>query len=119
MSKKNGFKHKQLDIRIKLGISLLVGLLVFFYTKSDAFNTWSTQLSDPIYQTESVSTLPISIVRIDEKTMAAINQPGTWSRQVYADILNKLNYSDEYHPAVIVFDLMFTGYKDERRCCPG
>ena len=112
MSKKNGFKHKQLDIRIKLGISLLVGLLVFFYTKSDAFNTWSTQLSDPIYQTESVSTLPISIVRIDEKTMAAINQPGTWSRQVYADILNKLNYSDEYHPAVIVFDLMFTGYKD-------
>ena len=112
MSKRNGFKHKQLDIRIKIGISLMLGIIVFLLTSTKMFDTVSTQLSTTIYNKESVSTLPISIIRIDEPTLSAMNQPGTWSRQVYADILNKLNYSDEYHPAVIVFDIMFTGYKD-------
>ena len=114
MSKRNGFKHKQLDIRIKIGISLMVGLFVFLITANQSAFSLNEQISDGwLYQSESVSTLPISIVRIDEKTLKAIGQPSGWSRQVYADLVNKLNQSDEVHPAVIAFDLLFTGYKDQ------
>lgn len=113
MSKKNGFKHKQLDIRIKLGISLLVGLFVFLITFNQIFSTASTMFSDWIYQSESVNALPVSIIRIDEETLDAIGQPITWSRQVYADILNALNRSEDVRPAAIVFDILFTGPYDE------
>ena len=91
MSKKNGFKHKQLDIRIKIGISLMVGLFVFLITLYQTFGTASTMFSDWVYQSESVNALPVSIIRIDEETLNAMGQHTTWSRQVYADILNALN----------------------------
>lgn len=113
MSKKNGFKHKQLDIRIKIGISLLVGLLVFLITYYQVFYDTSTRFSDGVYQSESVNALPVTIIRIDEETLNAIGQPTTWSRQVYADIVNALNRSEDVRPAAIVFDILFTGYKDE------
>ena len=114
MSKKNGFKHKQLDIRIKIGISLLVGLLVFLMTYNQMFSTVNTMFSDKVYQSESVNALPVSIIRIDEETLNAIGQPTTWSRQVYADILNALNRSEDVRPAAIAFDILFTGaYYDE------
>ena len=113
MSKRNGFKHKQLDIRIKIGISLMVGLFVFLITFYQRFRTASTMFSDWVYQSESVNALPVSIIRIDEETLNAMGQHTTWSRQVYADILNALNRSEDVRPAAIVFDILFTGPYDE------
>lgn len=113
MSKRNGFKHKQLDIRIKIGISLLAGLLAFLITIGQIFGTASILFSDWIYQSESVNALPVSIIRIDEETLNAMGQPTTWSRQTYADILNALNRSEDVRPAAIVFDILFTGQYDK------
>ena len=92
-----GRKRPTPNIKICIGISLLVAVLVF--------------ITDTVYQTESVSTLPISIVQIDEKTIQEYGQPSTWSRELYAKMIDKLNTA-EHRPAVIVFDIMFTGHKD-------
>lgn len=111
MAQKKGFKHKKIDIRIKLGVSLIIGLCVFcIMLPPRPFSTFNNQLTNTIYQSESVSDLPITVVRIDEKTLNALGQPSEWSRQVYADLVEILDGS-ENPPAVIVFDLLFTGYK--------
>lgn len=108
-----GRKRPTPSIKVCIGISVLVAILVFIVTwRNRLLNTLNTQFSDTVYQTESVSTLPISIVRIDEKTIQAYGQPSTWDRAIYARLLNKLN-SGEHRPAVIAFDIMFTGTKDE------
>jgi len=114
MSKKNGFKHKQLDIRIKIGISLMAGLLAFLITFSGLMSEPNTLFSNWVYQSTSVSTLPITILGIDEKTMEEIGQPTTWSRQVYADLLNMLNVSEDHRPAVIAFDMLYTNYYNDK-----
>ena len=107
-----GRKRPTPNIKICIGISLLVAVLVFIITKrNNLLNTLNTQFTDTVYQTESVSTLPISIVQIDEKTIQEYGQPSTWSRELYAKMIEKLN-TDEHRPAVIVFDIMFTGHKD-------
>ena len=109
----SGRRHPMPGIKLRLIISLAVAACVFLFTNSGAFNTFDVQLSDRIYQSESVNSLPITIVRIDEKTLTAMqSQPSEWSRQVYADLLDKLNES-ERRPAVIAFDLMFTGHKSD------
>ena len=72
MAQKKGFKHKKVDIRIKLGVSILVGICVFLLVRPPRpFGTLDEQLSNFIYQSESVSTLPITIVKIDEETLNA------------------------------------------------
>ena len=111
MARKSSFKHQKLDIRIKLGVSLILGICVFLLTYYRAFNVWNTQFSDSVYQKKSVSVLPITIVRIDEATLDALGQPSQWSRQVYADLVEKLNGS-AHAPSVIAFDILFTGEKD-------
>ena len=109
----SGRRHPMPGIKLRLIISLAVAACVFLFTNSGAFNTFDVQLSDRVYQSESVNSLPITIVRIDEKTLTAMqSQPSEWSRQVYADLLDKLNES-ERRPAVIAFDLMFTGHKSD------
>ena len=107
-----GRKRPTPNKKICIGISVLVAVLVFFVTRRGSLlNTLNTQFSDSVYQTESVSTLPITIVRIDEKTINAYGQPSTWSRALYAQLLDKMN-SGEHRPAVVAFDIMFTGHKD-------
>lgn len=109
----SGRRHPMPGIKLRLIISLAVAVCVFLFTNSGAFNTFDVQLSDRIYQSESVNSLPITIIRIDEKTLTAMqSQPSEWSRQVYADLLDKLNES-ERRPAVIAFDMMFTGHKSD------
>ena len=109
----SGRRHPMPGIKLRLIISLAVAVCVFFFTNSGLFNTFDSQLSDRIYQSESVNSLPITIIRIDEKTLTAMqSQPSEWSRQVYADLLDKLNES-ERRPAVIAFDMMFTGHKSD------
>ena len=105
------FKHQKLDIRIKIGVSVLVGICVFLLTSNQAFFILNEQFSDSVYQTESVSVLPVTIVRLDEKTIRELGQPEQWSRQVYADLIEKLN-GNGHAPAVIAFDLLFTENKD-------
>ena len=107
-----GRKRPIPNIKIRIGVSILVAICVFLISNSDFLGELNMQFSHNIYQTESVTSLPVTIVAIDEKTISVLGQHYTWSRQVYADLINKLNEGD-VHPSVIGFDIMFTGPKDE------
>lgn len=52
----------------------------------------------------------IIIVGVDEKTLAALGDTGSWSRSVYAQALDNLN---KYDPSVVVFDVFFRSPRDE------
>ena len=106
-------KQSILSLRYRAVISLFAAIFVFALTLSGAFGTLNEQLSQWVYQKESVTTLPVVIVEIDERTLAEYGQPSEWSRQMYADLLDRLNASPR-RPSVIAFDIMFTGYKSDR-----
>ncbi len=104
-------RHPLPDIKVRIGVSLAVAVCVFLLTHFNVFGALGAQLTDRIYQTESVNVLPITIVEIDEKTLNAYGQTSQWSRRLYADLIETLN-AGENRPAVIAFDIMFTGPKD-------
>lgn len=109
---KNVNVKNYIKISVSLGIAVIIFLLSFF---SDDYrlailHKWDDRFCDTIYQSEDVSYLPITIIGIDDKTMDKIGQPSTWSRQIYADLVNKL-CSENFAPSVITFDILFTGNK--------
>lgn len=104
-------RHPLPDIKVRTGVSLAVAVCVFLLTYYNVFGALGVQLTDRIYQSESTVVLPITIIEIDEKTLNAYGQTTQWSRQMYADLVNTLNEGEE-RPAVIAFDIMFTGPKD-------
>ena len=56
--------------------------------------------------------VPIVIIAIDEKTTERLGKVETWSRQVSANLVNKLN-SKEEKPVIIGIDLPYEGDKDK------
>ena len=54
----------------------------------------------------------IKIIAIDEKTLEALGQFETWTREPYAELIELLNDS-EYAPKVIGFDVLFVNEKGE------
>lgn len=117
--------HKKIKVNIilKAAVSFAVAIIVFLTSFFSLFHNLDAQLltaihslddrlCDWLYQSEDVAYLPITLVMIDDNTMDAIGQQTEWSRQVYADLINAV-VSDGYSPAVISFDIQFTGQKDE------
>ena len=49
----------------------------------------------------------IKIIKIDEKTLDRYGEYTDWDRGIYADLVEKLNVSEEKRPAVIGFDVIF------------
>lgn len=66
---------------------------------------------DVLYQTPRIADRNIIILGIDEKTLQELGPLQTWSRGVYADLLEVIE--QEAHPAVYGFDISFQGQKDE------
>lgn len=65
---------------------------------------------DYVYQKEENVDSRIKIIKIDEKTLERYGTFGTWSRQIYADLVNQLY--ENASPYVIGFDVLFTGEID-------
>ncbi|MGN1415613.1 MAG: CHASE2 domain-containing protein [Oscillospiraceae bacterium] len=84
-------------------------LLVFFLSFFDVFYSLDCMLRDNIYQTPRGINNKIKIIAIDDETLQELGPFGTWSRSVYAELINTLG--DE--PAVIAMDIMFFGEMDE------
>ena len=81
-------------------------LICFF----DIFGNYDTLLTDSLYQYKRGINNRIKIVGIDDRALREFGPMGTWSRQVYADVINTL----DGHASVITFDLMITGNMDEQ-----
>ena len=93
--------------------SLLVAVLVFFLTITNAFYSVDYMLKDSLYQKPRGIDNRIKIIGIDERTLDALGPIQTWSRQQYADLIDVLNSNEDAKPAVIAFDIIFSGHVDE------
>lgn len=89
--------------------SVIVFGLVFFLTVSNVFSPLDYILKDALYQTPRGVTSQIKILAIDERTLEALGPINTWSRDVYAQLLSRLNAEEEAKPLVIGFDIVFSG----------
>lgn len=107
---------------IRLTASLCVGLLTFILCKTNALFSLDSVITDKMYQYGNSTNLGIYIVGIDEATLREYGSFVDWDRSVYADLVEALCKNGN-KPAVITFDMLFTGNKtpegDERfaRAC--
>ncbi len=92
---------------------VFVAALVFFLTITNLFSSVDYMLRDMLYQIPRGVSNQIKIIAIDEKTLEELGPINTWSRQYYADLINTLNSNETAKPAVIAFDIIFSGYYGE------
>ena len=93
--------------------TLLVGVLVFVLTVTNALSALDYIARDGIYQVPRGIDSNIKIIGIDEKTMDEYGPIQTWSRSQYAKLIEKLNESEDSKPLIIGFDIQFSGNVDE------
>lgn len=65
--------------------------------------------SDAWYQQPEPSDGEIVLVEIDQRAIDELGPFSQWSREVIAEVLEKLNASPDCHPAVIALDIIYTG----------
>ena len=93
--------------------AFVAGFLVFFLTAFNLLGTLDYIAKDSLYQIPRGIDSKIKIIGIDEKTMAEYGAIQTWSRSIYADLLDKLNENDIGGPQIVAFDIQFTGNVDD------
>lgn len=95
---------------IASGAIFVVCFLLFI---SGALRPLDNLFTDLFYQSPRMIDNNIKIIAVDEKTLEALGPFGSWDRQVYADLVDKLR-TEESKPAVIGFDIMFIGNVSEQ-----
>ncbi|MBQ6787020.1 MAG: CHASE2 domain-containing protein [Lachnospiraceae bacterium] len=93
-----------------LFLSILCGVVVYFGV-FEIPDYWLMDMANRYLELEREKDLPISIIAIDEKTVMKYGEYDTWSRQISADFVNKLN-AQENKPVIIGIDLPYTKEKD-------
>lgn len=93
--------------------AVIVFALILFFTVSNLLSPFDYILKDKLYQIPRGVDSDIKIIAIDDKTLDELGPIGTWSRGVYADLIDILNSNDEAKPAVIAFDILFSGNVDD------
>ncbi len=93
--------------------ALIVAVIVFVLTITNLFSSLDYMLKDALYQMPRGVDNDIKIIAIDERTLEELGPINTWSRQYYADLINYFNQDENAKPAVIAFDILFSGYFGE------
>ena len=105
---KIALSEQQNERFVKLAESLLMILLTFAVCYFSLFSSFEKLLLDRLYQKPRGINNTIKIIAIDKPALREIGAMGTWSRQVYADLIGKLGA----YPDIIVMDLMLFGEMD-------
>ena len=92
--------------KIKKIISLITGILLICLLYINPFRFLEYCIQDYIFQRPGIVNTNIVVIGIDENALSELGQ-FPWSRGVWADIINILNYNDEARPAVIAIDALF------------
>lgn len=91
--------------------SFVLAVVTFMIARFSLLDSADHFLMDQMFQRGSTPDMPIHIIAIDEATLAELGQYTDWGRGVYAELLDKL-CTEEYSPAVVAFDILFTSEKD-------
>ena len=94
--------------------ALLIALFTASMTGFQLLAPLDNLIKDSLYQPPGNINKKIKIIAIDEKTLTKYGNFGTWSRQTYADLINKLNEHQGLSPSVIAFDISFFGKLDSQ-----
>ena len=92
---------------------LIVGLLVFLLTITNAFRYLDFIAKDSLYQIPRGIDSSIKIIGIDERTLEEYGPIQTWSRSNYTKLLQVLNSNENAKPLLIGFDIQFSGNVDD------
>lgn len=99
-------------------ICVLCAIIAFLAVFTNFSRTTDKFVEDKIYHNPEVVDSKIRIIKIDDKTMNKLGNFLSWDRGVYADLIEKLNVSEDVKPAVVGFDILFSSEKsvesDER-----
>lgn len=93
--------------------SLIVFGVIFLLTVTNLFSSFDYMIRDGLYQIPRGVSNQIKIIAIDDRTLEELGPINTWSRQYYADLINILNSDEKTKPAIIAFDILFSGYFGE------
>ena len=93
--------------------ALIVGIIVFLLTLMNLFSPLDYIVRDRLYQVPRGIRSDIKIIGIDAKTLEEYGPIQTWSRDVYANLIDILNVDENTKPYVIGFDIQFSGNVDE------
>lgn len=93
-----------------VGVFLVLAAFAVSYTQ--LLYSADKLISDPLYQTGRNSSRVIKILAIDERTIQSYGDMKNWDRNLWADLVEKLN-SGERTPAVIGLDILFVSQGEE------
>ncbi|MDO5812480.1 MAG: adenylate/guanylate cyclase domain-containing protein [Bacillota bacterium] len=80
--------------------------LLVYLTMNDVLYPFDRIVMDAWYRNDEVANEEVKIIAIDEKTLNALGNFGSWNRSVYSDLIHQI--SDESHkPEIIAFDIIF------------
>ncbi|MDO4545208.1 MAG: adenylate/guanylate cyclase domain-containing protein [Bacillota bacterium] len=99
-------------MRQKILASAVIGLFTFGVVFFGWFGTLNLTLQDEIYQRPGSADGDIKIIAIDEKTLEALGQFETWTREPYAELIDTLNQG-ENKPRAIGLDILMIQEKGE------
>ncbi len=100
------------NIRYFIESAIVFGT-IFLLTITNLFSSFDYIIRDGLYQIPRGVSNQIKIIAIDDRTLEELGPINTWSRQYYADLINILNSDDNSKPAIIAFDILFSGYFGE------
>ena len=90
-------------------ISISAAFLMAFF---NVFGLADQMVEDTLYHHAGKTDGNIRIIKIDDRTMNELGDFSEWDRSVYAKLIETLCVSEEIRPAVVGFDILFTGEKD-------
>ena len=94
-------------------ISLLASAVVtLIIAGTGVLNRPDTIISDAWYQSPKALDGEIIVIGIDDRALNEIGPYSTWTRDVYAEALEKLSEDPEHAPAVVALDCLFIDESD-------
>jgi len=97
------------DLLLPLAAAAITALLII----TEPFYALNAMLCDAVYSQMNGTGDEIAIIAIDEETLAEYGPLAEWKRTRYAELADLLFSDEENRPALLAFDIMFTGETEE------
>ena len=97
----------------RIGAAAVLALLAFAAVYFGWLDVPDSAAEDLLYHRAGGTSSDIKIIAIDDKSISELGSYESWNRGMYALLVEKLCVSDDIKPAVIGFDVLFDGEKDE------
>lgn len=94
---------------------ILFCLTAFVLSLSGVLYSFDHFLSDRLYQVPTPVNHNVTILAIDEKTVAAYGDPSAWTREIPARLVETLTGENGAIPVSIVLDMLYIGKRRRNR----